>query len=86
MLKERLIDCLRGRMLALSALRGTRKLAYRFDMSRFLCSVRLALHPAQRINQRFPKSFFCNSRIAAGPDAPVEDARSACDSTGREQA
>jgi len=36
-------------------LRGARNLDYPFDMSRFLRSVRLALHPAQTINQRFLK-------------------------------
>ena len=75
MLKERLIDCLRGRMLALSALRGTRKLAYPFDMSRFLCSVRLALHPAQRINQHFLKKLLLGLAFifAAGSAQAAEE-------------
>ncbi len=34
-------------------MRGTRSLAYRVDMSRLLCSVRLVLHLVRRMNQRF---------------------------------
>jgi hypothetical protein len=49
--KEALIYCLRGRI---AASRGARKLAYLHDMSRFLRAGFLALHPARRINQRFP--------------------------------
>ena len=44
------INCLCGRI---AALRGTRSLDYPVDMPRLLRSVRLALHPAQTINQRF---------------------------------
>jgi len=50
--KETLIYWLRGRN---PALRGAQKLAYLHDMSRFLCSVRLAFRSARKINQRFPK-------------------------------
>jgi len=49
-LKEPLINCLCERI---AALRGARNLDYLCDMSRFLRSVRLTLHPAQIINQRF---------------------------------
>ena len=49
--KEPLINCLYGRIVAL---RGARNLDYPVDISRFLRSVRLVLHPAQTINQRFP--------------------------------
>ncbi|PIV47914.1 MAG: lipoprotein signal peptidase [Gallionellaceae bacterium CG02_land_8_20_14_3_00_60_115] len=45
--------CLRGRI---AALRGARQLAYLFDMSRCLRSVRLVLHPARRFLQRFPST------------------------------
>ena len=48
--KEPLINCLCGRI---AAFRGARNLDYPFDMSRLLRSVRLALHPAQKNNQRF---------------------------------
>ena len=48
--KETLINCLCGRI---AKLRGTRNLDYLVDMSRFLRSVRLALHHAQTINQGF---------------------------------
>ncbi|MFO1380673.1 MAG: hypothetical protein U1F63_09975 [Chitinivorax sp.] len=48
---EALIYWLRGRI---AASRGARKLAYLHDMSRFLRAGLLALHPARRINQRFP--------------------------------
>jgi hypothetical protein len=34
------------------------KLAYLSDTYRFLRSVRLALHPAQLINQKFPELLF----------------------------
>ncbi|MFO1380988.1 MAG: lipoprotein signal peptidase [Chitinivorax sp.] len=51
-LKEALIYWLRGRI---AASRGARKLAYLYDMSRFLRAGLLAIHPARRINQRFPK-------------------------------
>jgi len=47
---ETLINCLCRRIVAL---RGARNLDYHVDMSRFLRSVRLALHPAQTINQGF---------------------------------
>ena len=50
--KETLINCLGERIVAL---RGARNLDYPFDMSRFLRSVRLALHLAQTINQCFLK-------------------------------
>ena len=56
---ELLINCLCGRI---AALRGARDLDYPFDMSRFLRSVRLALHPAQTINQRFPKKTLSERR------------------------
>ena len=49
-LNETLINCLRGRI---AALRGARNLNIFLYMLRFLRSVRLALHPAQAINQRF---------------------------------
>jgi hypothetical protein len=52
--KEALIYWLRGRI---AASRGARKLAYLHDMSRFLRAGLLALHPARRINQRFPNVF-----------------------------
>ena len=45
-----LINCLCGRI---AALRGTRNLDIFLYMPQFLRSVRLALHPAQTINQRF---------------------------------
>ena len=51
--KEALIYWLRGRI---AASRGARKLAYLHDMSRFLRAGLLALHPARRINQRFPNA------------------------------
>ena len=51
--REALIYWLRGRI---AASRGARKLAYLHDMSRFLRAGLLALHPARRINQRFPSS------------------------------
>jgi len=51
-IKETLINCLYGRI---AALRGARNLDYPIDMSRFLRSGRLALHPAQTINQVFHK-------------------------------
>jgi len=47
---ETLINCLCGRI---AALRGARNLNIFPYMSRFLRSVRLALHPAQTINQGF---------------------------------
>jgi len=47
---ETLINCPCGRI---AALRGARNLDYPIDMSRFLRSVRLALHPARIINQGF---------------------------------
>jgi hypothetical protein len=50
--KEALIYWLRGRI---ATSRGARKLAYLHDMSRFLRAGLLALHPARRINQCFPK-------------------------------
>ena len=37
------------------ALRGARHLAYRSDMSRWLCAVRLALHPVPPFIQHFPR-------------------------------
>ena len=48
--KETLINCLCGRI---AALRGARNLNIFIYMPRFLRSVRLALHPAQTINQGF---------------------------------
>ena len=51
--KETLINCLSGRI---AALRGARNLNIFLYMPRFLRSVRLALHPAQTINQHFPKA------------------------------
>jgi len=48
--KETLINCLSGRI---ATLRGARNLNIFLYMSRFLRSVRLALHPAQTINQHF---------------------------------
>ena len=54
--KEPLINCLCWRI---AALRGARNLDYPFDMSRLLRSVRLALHPAQTINQRLLKRYPC---------------------------
>ena len=59
--KETLINCLCGRI---AALRGTRNLDYPFDMSRFLRSVRLTLHPAQTINQGFPNGIMPHIAIA----------------------
>ena len=56
---ETLINCLCGRIVAL---RGTRNLDYPFDMSRFLRSVRLALHLAQTINQGFHKGAINRAR------------------------
>jgi len=50
MVKETLINCLCGRI---AALRGARNLDILSYMPRFLRSVRLALHPAQAINQGF---------------------------------
>ena len=50
-----MINCLCGRI---ASLRGARNLDYPVDMSRFLRSVRLALHPAQAINQRFLNLYF----------------------------
>ena len=52
-LKETLINCLYRRI---DTLHGTRNLDYPVDMSRFLRSVRLALHPTQTINQGFLNS------------------------------
>jgi hypothetical protein len=49
-LRETLNNCLSGRI---AALRGARNLDILFYMPRFLRSVRLALHPAQTIIQRF---------------------------------
>ena len=49
--KKALINCLYGRI---AALRGARNLDIFLYMPRFLRSVRLALHPAQTINQCFP--------------------------------
>jgi hypothetical protein len=49
-LMETLINSLCGRI---AALRGARNLNIFLYMPRFLRSVRLALHPAQRINQCF---------------------------------
>ena len=51
--KETLINCLCGRI---AALRGARNLNIFQYMPRFLRSVRLALHPAQAINQHFPNA------------------------------
>ena len=50
MVKKALINCLCGRI---AALRGARNLNIFLYKPRFLRSVRLALHPAQTINQRF---------------------------------
>jgi hypothetical protein len=50
--RETLINCLSGRIASLC---GARNLNIFMYMPRFLRSVRLALHPAQTINQRFPK-------------------------------
>jgi hypothetical protein len=50
---ETLIKCPCGRI---AALRGARNLDICFYMPRFLRSVRLALHPAQTINQCFLKA------------------------------
>ena len=52
MSREALIKWLRERI---AALRGARNLAYQIDISRFLRSVRLALHLAHRFIQRFPR-------------------------------
>ena len=52
-IKEPLINCPCGRI---AALRGTRSLGYPVDIPRLLRSVRLALYPAQTINQRFLSS------------------------------
>ncbi|MDR0310285.1 MAG: type II secretion system GspH family protein, partial [Acidobacteriota bacterium] len=52
--KETLINCLRGRIAKLFTLCGARNLNIFLYMPRPLGSVRLALHPAQTINQRFP--------------------------------
>jgi hypothetical protein len=57
--REALIYWLRGRI---AASRGARKLAYLHDMSRFLRAGLLALHPARRINQRFPSNSSLNHR------------------------
>ena len=51
-LGKKLIKWLRGRI---ATLRGTRNLAVYRILSRFLRSVRLALHPARSINQSFFK-------------------------------
>jgi hypothetical protein len=51
--KETLINCLCGRIAKLFAPRGARNLDIFLYMPRFLRSVRLALHPAQTIYQRF---------------------------------
>ena len=51
--RKTLINCLCGRI---AALRGARNLNIFLYMLRFLRSVRLALHPAQVINQRFLKA------------------------------
>jgi hypothetical protein len=51
-IKEVLINWLRARI---AALRGTRNLAVYRILSRFLRSMRLALHHARSINQRFLK-------------------------------
>ena len=58
-IKEALINRLCGRI---AALRGARNLDIFLYMPRFLRSVRLALHPAQTINQRFlntPVDCYC---------------------------
>ena len=81
--KETLIKCLRERS---AALRGARLLAYLKDMSRILCSVRLASHLAHLCNQRFRLRLILTV-VAAGalsacsmaptyerPEAPVADA------------
>ena len=60
---ETLINCLCGRI---AALRGTRNLDYTVDMSRLLRSGRLALHPAQTINQGFLRA----CRVLVTPDKP----------------
>ena len=52
---ETRVNCLSGRI---AALRGARNLNIFLYMSRFLGSVRLAIHPAQIINQGF--LFFIN--------------------------
>ena len=57
---ETLINCLRGRI---AALRGARNLNIFLYMLRFLRSVRLAFHPAQAINKRFP---MCKLRFYLG--------------------
>ena len=59
-LKETLINCLSGRI---AALRGARNLNIFLYMSRFLRSVRLALHPAQAINQCFLKEALINQHF-----------------------
>jgi hypothetical protein len=51
-LRETLINCLGGRI---AALRGARNLDISLYMPRLLRSVRLVLHPAQTINQCFPR-------------------------------
>jgi len=67
---EHLINCLFGRI---AALHGARKLDYPVDMSRFLRSARLALHPARTITQRFLNRFVLLTIIAA-----ILSASSAC--------
>ncbi|MEW5893515.1 MAG: hypothetical protein AB1697_10270 [Pseudomonadota bacterium] len=64
---------LRGRI---AALRGAHSLAYLIDMSRSLCSVRLALHPARGFLQRFLR--FRRPAAAADRAGP----RTACPGAG----
>lgn len=52
MSREALPQSLRG---SIAALRGTRPLAYLYDMSRVLRAVRLALNPARASMQSFPR-------------------------------
>jgi len=49
-IRKTLINCLCGRI---AALRGARNIDIFLYIPRFLRSVRLALHPAQTINQHF---------------------------------
>jgi len=70
--RETLNKLLRGRI---AALRGARSLAYLLDMSRSLRSVRLALHPARGLLQRFPSQL---KRCANGYLNIGEDKLRAC--------
>ena len=61
-IKSIITNCLCGRI---AALRGARNLNIFLYMLRFMRSVRLALHHAQIINQRFPKARFQLKRTSS---------------------